>query len=372
MILVLAMACALWAVGHVMKAPHSARWTMIGLLYVAVLALHIALPEAHPLRLATGQNAVNWVILGIFAVAIAVYRRWLRGMRNRATTEEAKRSGGDVEELAPGKLSETELNRYARHIVLREIGGGGQTALKKARVLVIGAGGLGAPALQYLGAAGVGTIGIIDDDRVENANLQRQVIHTDDRIGMPKVFSAQQAIEAQNPYAKVLPYNRHLTEEIARDLFDEFDVVLDGTDNFETRYLANRVAAEVGIPLISGALSQWEGQISVFAPARGTPCYQCVFPSAPAPELAPSCAEAGVLGPLPGVVGAMMAVEAIKLVTGAGTPLLGQMLIYDALYGESRTITLQKDPQCPVCGASATKSVTNSTGGLAPKSQPIT
>jgi molybdopterin/thiamine biosynthesis adenylyltransferase len=208
--------------------------------------------------------------------------------------------------------------------------------------------------LQYLAAAGVGTIGVIDDDIVENANLQRQVIHRDQDIGMPKVFSAQAAMVAQNPYADVRPYHRRLTEDVAADLFAEYDMVLDGTDNFETRFLANRVAVAQGKPLISGALSQWEGQISVFDPAQGAPCYQCIFPEAPADGLAPSCAEAGVIGPLPGVIGSMMAVETIKVVTGAGQALFGEMLIYDALWGETRKIALKRRMDCPVCGSRET------------------
>lgn len=167
---------------------------------------------------------------------------------------------------------------------------------------------------------------------------------------MPKVFSAQSEMTAQNPYVTVRPYRRRLTADIAQDFFEEYDLVLDGTDNFETRYTVNTAAVAAGIPLVSGALSQWEGQLSVFDPANGAPCYQCVFDSAPAPELAPSCAEAGVLGPLPGVLGAMMAVEAIKIITGAGTVLRGQLVIYDALYGESRNLTLKRRPDCPTCG----------------------
>ena len=249
-----------------------------------------------------------------------------------------------------GSFSETELNRYARHIVLREVGGAGQKALKNAKVLVVGAGGLGAPVLQYLAAAGVGTIGVIDDDVVDNANLQRQVIHKDRNIGMPKVFSAQAELEAQNPFVTVHPYNRRLDDDIAATLIAEYDIVLDGTDNFDTRYLVNRACVAAGVPLISGALSQWEGQLSVFDPAKGAPCYQCVFPQAPAAHLAPSCAQAGVIGPLPGVIGSMMAVEAIKVITGAGAPLRGQMVMYDALYGENRVIGVSKRDDCPVCG----------------------
>jgi molybdopterin/thiamine biosynthesis adenylyltransferase len=242
------------------------------------------------------------------------------------------------------------IARHARHITLREIGGPGQKRLGAAKVLVVGAGGLGSPALQYLAAAGVGTIGVIDDDVVEVTNLQRQVIHTDDRIGMPKVFSAERAMRAQNPAVEVRPYNRRLEEGIAEALFADYDLILDGTDTFATRYLVNRAAFAARKPLIAAALSQWEGQISTYAPRDGTPCYACVFPEPPAPGLAPSCAEAGVLGPLPGVVGAMMAVEAVKEITGAGEGLRGRMLIYDALHAEARVIGLRKRAGCAVCG----------------------
>ena len=176
------------------------------------------------------------------------------------------------------------------------------------------------------------------------------MIHRDADIGLPKVFSAQAAMIAQNPYVTVRPYERRLTDEIAEELISEYDLVLDGCDNFETRYLLNRTCVALGKPLISGALTQWEGQLSVFDPANNAPCYQCIFPQAPAPELAPSCAEAGVIGPLPGVVGSMMAVEAIKVITDAGASLRGEMIIYDALYGESRKITLEPRADCPICG----------------------
>jgi molybdopterin/thiamine biosynthesis adenylyltransferase len=221
--------------------------------------------------------------------------------------------------------------------------------LKEAKVLVIGAGGLGSPALQYLTAAGVGTIGVIDDDHVDNTNLQRQVIHLDENIGLSKVFSAQAAMEAQNPFVTVRPYDRRLTEDIAAELFADYDLVLDGSDSFATRDLVNRTCVALGLPLISAAITQWEGQISLFDPARGAPCYACVFPNEPADGLAPSCAEAGVIGPLPGVLGSMMAVEAIKQITGAGETLAGAMLIYDGLYGETRRIAVTRNSDCPVC-----------------------
>lgn len=349
MLLVLGMAAMLWGIGRVMGVSRRARLNLLGAMLGVVLLLQFALPDGHPVRMATGQSPALWLILAGTCALIFGYSRLLRRLRARS-------EAGEVETTATkpiGTFSETELDRYARHIVLRELGGPGQKRLKQARVLVIGAGGLGAPALQYLAAAGVGTIGVIDDDEVENANLQRQVIHRDADIGVPKVFSAQIAMEAQNPAVTVRPYHRRLTDDIADELFADYDLILDGTDNFDTRYLVNTTAVKLGKPLISGALSQWEGQLSIFHPADTGPCYQCIFPEAPAPGLAPSCAEAGVIGPLPGVVGSMMAVEAVKLITGAGVALKGEMLIYDALYGESRKIGLSKRADCPVCGTGA-------------------
>ncbi|MDW3223101.1 MAG: molybdopterin-synthase adenylyltransferase MoeB [Paracoccaceae bacterium] len=346
MLLVVILAAAVWGLGGFMGVPRATRATAIGVFYVGVLIIQFTLPAGTPLRLATGESPAPWLLLGGFAALIFSYRRGLLALRRRA----ARKEEAETQETPRSGFSDAELNRYARHIVLREIGGPGQKKLKEARVLIIGAGGLGAPALQYLAAAGVGQIGVIDDDVVENANLARQVIHKDQAIGMPKVFSAQSEMLAQNPYVDVRPYHRRLSEDIADDLFSEYDLVLDGTDNFETRYLVNKVATAQSMPLISGALSQWEGQLSVFDPESGAPCYRCIFPQAPAPELAPSCAEAGVLSPLPGVIGAMMAAEAIKIITGAGQVLRGQMVIYDALYGESRTISIARRPDCATCG----------------------
>ena len=288
---------------------------------------------------------MEWLIGAGAALVVGAYILLLRALRRRARTPE----------IAPGRqpegaFSARELQRYARHIVLREIGGPGQKAMKQARVLVVGAGGLGSPALLYLAAAGVGTIGVIDDDVVDNSNLQRQVIHRDADIGTPKVFSAQAAMLAQNPAITVRPYHQRLEPDMAEALFAEYDVILEGSDNFDTKYLVNRAAVAAGKPVVGGALSQWEGQLSVWAPGRGGPCYQCVFPEPPAPGLAPSCSAAGVIGPLPGVIGAMMAIEALKLITGAGAPLLGRLMIYDALYADSRVIAVKPRPDCPVCG----------------------
>jgi molybdopterin/thiamine biosynthesis adenylyltransferase len=342
MTLVLALAAALWGLGHLLRLPVTGRLMLVGLLYVAVLMLQVAFPAGHPLREATGGSAGEWLVLGGLAAIVWAYSKGLKSLKARVRPENLPRE-------APASGA-TELERNARHIVLREIGGPGQKRLKEARVLVIGAGGLGAPALQYLAAAGVGTIGVIDDDRVENSNLQRQVIHTDDRIGMAKVFSAEKAMKAQNPFVTVRAYHRRLTAEIAPDLFADYDLILDGTDDTETRYLVNETAVAAGLPLVSAAISQWEGQISVFDPSRGAPCYACVFPRAAAPGLAPSCAEGGVLGPLPGVLGAMMAVEAVKLLAGAGEPLLGRMMIYDALHADVRVIGIKRRAACTICG----------------------
>jgi len=345
MSLVLGLAAVIWGGGHIAGWSRGIRMAFIGSLLAVVIISHLVLPEGHPIRFATGGAAMPWLILVSVGILVWGYLLVLSRLKSAAEDKTPK-----ADPMDKPLFSDTELERYARHIMLREIGGPGQKALKQAKVLVIGAGGLGAPALSYLGAMGVGTIGIIDDDTVENSNLQRQVIHTDARIGMPKVHSAKEAIQAQNPYVQVNCYHRRLTEDIAADLFADYDLILDGTDNFETRYLSNRTAVKLRKPLISGALSQWEGQLSVFDPANGAPCYQCVFPEAPAPELAPSCAEAGVSAALPGVIGSMMAQEAMKLITGAGEVLRGEMFMYDGLYGETRKIRLNKRKDCPTCG----------------------
>jgi molybdopterin/thiamine biosynthesis adenylyltransferase len=349
MLRILALAAFIWWGGGYLGWGRAMRASLLAVLFVAVMALQLTLPDGHGLREATGGSAALWLMLGGAMLLVAGYGWIISRLKARAQAKASTLNDGTMSQTPP-LFSDTELNRYARHIVLRELGGPGQKKLKQARVLVIGAGGLGAPALQYLAAAGVGTIGVIDDDEVENANLQRQVIHRDEDIGIPKVFSAAAAMKAQNPYVEVRPFHRRLTEENAETLFADFDLILDGTDNFATRYLVNRTAVKLGKPLISGALSQWEGQLSLFHPASDGPCYQCIFPEAPADGLAPSCSEAGVVGPLPGVVGAMMAVEAIKAITGAGARLQGEMLIYDALYGENRKIRISRRRDCPICG----------------------
>ncbi len=342
---VLALAVGLWLFGALIGVSYAKRWFLIGVLYAAVVIAHLVLPNGVPLRVATGGTVGPWLILGGIGTVVVAYRAALGQLRRKAQDRVAQMSDNTPKPT----FTNVELDRYARHIMLREIGGVGQKKLKNARVLVIGAGGLGSPVLLYLAAAGVGTIGVVDDDVVDNSNLQRQVIHRDADIGMPKVFSAEAAMKAQNPKVVVRPYQRRLDQDNAADLFADYDLVLDGTDNFETRYLVNRTCVALGKPLIAGALTQWEGQISTYDPAHGTPCYQCIFPEAPASGLAPSCAEAGVVGPLPGVIGAMMALEVVKEITGAGDGMRGQMLIYDALYSESRKIKLKRRMDCPVC-----------------------
>jgi molybdopterin/thiamine biosynthesis adenylyltransferase len=248
----------------------------------------------------------------------------------------------------PRTLSSEQLERYSRHVLIPEVGEEGQLRLLDAKVLLIGAGGLGSPAALYLAAAGVGTIGIIDADVVDVSNLQRQVLHTVDRVGMPKVDSAEAAITALNPGVRVVKYAERLTSENVLSVISDYDVIVDGTDNFPTRYLLNDASLVAGVPVVHGSIYQFEGSVTVYAPHQG-PCYRCQYPEPPPPELAPSCAEGGVLGVLPGVVGGLQATEAMKLVLGIGTPLIGRQLRYDALTMEFVELRMRRDPNCPVC-----------------------
>ncbi|SPH16911.1 putative adenylyltransferase/sulfurtransferase MoeZ [Defluviimonas aquaemixtae] len=343
---VILIAGGLVALGLALRLPARMIALTLTLVWVGALLAHLVLPVEHPVTRALGGDWRSWAALGVGAGLVMLYRAGVMRLWDRARVS----APAGTPAASGGSFSEAELDRYARHIVLREVGGPGQKRLKEAKVLVVGAGGLGSPALLYLAAAGVGTIGVIDDDEVSSSNLQRQVIHTDARIGQPKVFSAEAAMRALNPFIAVRPYNRRLAEEEAEALFADYDLILDGSDNFGTRYLVNAAAVAAKRPLISAAITQWEGQISLYDPANGAPCYACIFPDRPADGLAPACAVAGVMGALPGVVGAMMAVEAIKEITGAGETLRGRMLIYDALYGESRQIALKRSPDCRVCG----------------------
>ncbi|MDX6495641.1 MAG: sulfur-carrier protein adenylyltransferase/sulfurtransferase [Gaiellales bacterium] len=248
----------------------------------------------------------------------------------------------------PRTLSAQQLERYSRHTLIPEVGEEGQLKLLDSKVLLIGAGGLGSPAAMYLAAAGVGTLGIIDGDVVDRSNLQRQILHTEDRIGMAKVDSAEKTLKALNPEVKVVKYTERMTSENVMDVITGYDVIVDGTDNFPTRYLLNDASLVANIPVVHGSIYQFEGSVTVYAPRVG-PCYRCQYPEPPPPELAPSCAEGGVLGVLPGVVGTLQATEAIKLLLGVGDPLIGRQLRYDALSMEFVELRMHRDPQCPVC-----------------------
>ena len=243
-------------------------------------------------------------------------------------------------------FSESEVERYARHLVLREVGGPGQQKLKAARVLVVGAGGLGAPASLYLAAAGVGTIGLVDPDAVSLSNLQRQVLYATGDVGRPKVEAAVDRLEAPNPHVRVEPHPVWLDAANADELVARYDLVLDGTDDFATRFAVSDACVARGKPLVSGALGRWTGQVGVF---HGRPCYRCLVPQVP-PD-AETCALVGVVGALAGIIGSMMALETVKLITGAGEPLSGKLLIHDALSAESRTVRIGADPHCPSCAA---------------------
>jgi sulfur-carrier protein adenylyltransferase/sulfurtransferase len=250
----------------------------------------------------------------------------------------------------PQSLSPEQRSRYSRHLLIPEVGVEGQTKLLDSRVLLIGAGGLGSPSSLYLTAAGVGTLGIIDDDRVDASNLQRQIAHSTETLGEWKVDSAKRTLEALNPDVTVVTYKERLTSEnVERILADGWDVIVDGADNFPTRYLVNDASVWHDVPVVHGSIYRFEGQVTVFKPGDG-PCYRCLFPTPPPPELAPSCAEGGVLGVLPGIVGSLQANEAIKLLLGIGDPLVGRLLLFDALATEFNEVKLRKDASCPVCG----------------------
>ena len=242
-----------------------------------------------------------------------------------------------------------QLIRYSRHFLLPEVGEDGQAKLLQAKVLMVGAGGLGSPAAYYLAAAGVGTLGIIDNDVVDISNLQRQILHANDRVGMPKVESAKKTLEALNPDVKVVPYQAKLTSENIMEIIKGYDFVVDGCDNFPTRYLVNDACVLTKKPNVHGSIFQFEGQATVFYPGKG-PCYRCLYPEPPPAELAPSCAEAGVLGVLPGLIGVIEALEAIKLILGKGDSLIGRLLCFNTLTMEINTLKLRRDPNCPMCG----------------------
>jgi molybdopterin/thiamine biosynthesis adenylyltransferase/rhodanese-related sulfurtransferase len=257
-----------------------------------------------------------------------------------------KDRGFEVE--TPRALSAEQKTRYSRHILLPEIGLEGQLALLDAKVLLLGAGGLGAPTALYLAAAGVGTLGVVDDDVVDLSNLQRQVIHANDRIGMPKVDSAEQTINGLNPDVEVVKYQTRLDASNIMEIIEGYDVIVDGVDNFPTRYLLNDATVRLKIPVVSASILGFDGQLSVFAPYEG-PCYRCLYPTPPPAELAPSCGANGVLGVLPGTMGLLQATEVVKLVVGAGEPLIGRLLLYEALSATFTELKVRRDPECPIC-----------------------
>jgi sulfur-carrier protein adenylyltransferase/sulfurtransferase len=257
-----------------------------------------------------------------------------------------KDRGYDVE--VPVSLTREQRERYSRHLLVPEIGLEGQTKLLNAKVLLLGAGGLGSPTALYLAAAGVGTLGIVDDDEVDLSNLQRQVIHTTDRIGVPKVDSAEQSIKAINPDVNVVKYQTRLDASNIMEIIEGYDVIVDGVDNFPTRYLLNDATVRLDIPVVSASILGFDGQLSVFKPHDG-PCYRCLYRVPPPAELAPSCGANGVLGVLPGTMGLLQATEVIKLVTGAGEPLIGRLLLYEALGATFTELKVRRDPECPIC-----------------------
>ena len=245
-------------------------------------------------------------------------------------------------------MTEEQIRRYSRHLMLPEVGGSGQRTLLNSRVLLIGAGGLGSPAALYLAAAGVGTLGIVDFDAVDLSNLQRQILHHGHDVGRPKVESAVDTIADLNPDVKVVPYREALSSANVRQIFTEYDVIVNGSDNFPTRYLANDACVFLKKPLVDGSIFKFEGQATVFRPGDG--CYRCLYPAPPPPGVVPSCAEAGVLGVICGVIASIQGVETIKLLLGIGEPLVGRLVFFDALSMEFRQVKFRRDPQCPVCG----------------------
>ncbi len=280
----------------------------------------------------------------------------VRSLQERGSTNARSLAGGfsgykraGLPWEIPNALRPDQEQRYSRHVLLPEVGLAGQQKLLAAKVVCIGAGGLGSPSAMYLAAAGVGTLGLIDDDVVDASNLQRQILHGTDRLGTPKVESGERTLKNLNPDVRVDKYRARLTSDNAIDLLGRYDVIIDGADNFATRYLVNDVALRLGKPVVHASIFRFEGQLTVF-PANGSPCYRCLYPQPPPPEEAPSCAEGGVLGVLPGILGVLQATEAIKLILGIGETLAGRLLVYDALATKFRELKLRRDPKCPTCG----------------------
>ena len=348
---VLATALMLAAFGCA-RLLRASRPVMVAILlgWLFLLVASQALPGGDPALLV---YRLGWG--GLIAAPILGYALLIRALRRRARARvthppRPPATGAAGAGSGGGGMTPDELTRYARHIVLREIGGPGQARLRAARVAVIGAGGLGDPALLYLAAAGVGALRVIDDDAVSLSNLQRQILFGTDDVGAPKAEASRAALGRLNPLVTVEPREIRLDSGNAPELLHGADLVIDGSDNFATRYAVNAACVALGIPLLSAAMSQWEGQIALFDPARGGPCYRCLFPEPPADGLAPSCSEAGVVGPLPGVLGAMLALEAVKHIAGAGEGLRGRMLLFDGLRAETRMVRIRAREGCAICG----------------------
>ena len=339
---VLSFLVLVWLIARHFGVSQNLRAVSVFIILIFILGTLFIIPETNSFSIVMGGWA-PWATISFLFCITFLFRFFIDVLRNKSKHVYLS----DVKEA--DEFSNHELERYSRHILLKELGGLGQRRIKDSSVLIVGAGGLGAPVIQYLAASGVGTIGIIDHDKVSLSNLQRQVIYPAKQVGEQKVFSAADAIYQLNSNVNVRPYNRRLNSEIAEEIFSEYDVVVDGTDNFETRYLSNSAAITTKKHLVSGALSQWEGQVSVFAPHKGGPCYACVFPSPPKVGLALTCSEGGVFSPLPGVIGSVMAVETLKILSHSGNTLLGQLFIYDGLKGESRKIKINPSKKCPIC-----------------------
>ena len=323
-----------WDAGHIPGAQH---------LPLAKVA------EAAAERLADRRERIVVHCAAGVRSAVAAYQLQQLGYANVASMAGGFNAWHRLGLPVEAPLSAPQMERYSRHLLIPEVGVEGQRKLLRAKVLLVGAGGLGSPAAYYLAAAGVGTLGIVDSDVVDATNLQRQILHSTDRLGQPKVDSAKRTLEALNPDVTVVPYRERLTAENIDRIITEYDVIVDGADNFPTRYLLNDASVKWWKPVVHGSIYRFEGQVTVFKPFEG-PCYRCLFHEPPPPELAPSCAEAGVLGVLPGVIGTIQANEVIKLLLGTGEPLIGRYLLFDALDATFREVKLRRDPDCPVCG----------------------
>jgi molybdopterin/thiamine biosynthesis adenylyltransferase/rhodanese-related sulfurtransferase len=322
---------------------------------------HIADTELIPLAGAVAAIAERWpqtdTPINISCASGGRSMRATQALRELGYTDVMNVGGGIRQWISEGRpvvsdtgLSDEQNDRYSRHIAIPEVGLDGQRKLLQSRVLLLGAGGLGSPAALYLAAAGVGTLGVVDDDVVERSNLQRQLLHAEDRLGQLKAESAKRTLQGLNPDVEVVTYPTRLTSENIWDVLDDrWDVIVDGTDNLPTRYLVNDAAVMRSIPVVHGSIYRFEGQLTVFAPFEG-PCYRCLYPEPPPPALAPSCVDGGVLGVLPGIVGSMQAVETIKLLLGIGQPLVGRLLMYDALGSTVDALRIRRDPGCPSCG----------------------